>query len=94
MIILKCSCFYDHKFISIFYGNNCISILKTKKIIETVGIPVLRILSSTRSLKLKLFGRNQQLRAMGQRDIATSRMNWPQAYSVKNGQGYLGYNSV
>ena len=46
-------------------------------------MPILAIVSSTRNLKLKLFGRNQQLCAMGQTDITTSRLNQPRADSVK-----------
>ena len=35
------------------------------------GMPILAILSSTRSLKLKPFGRNRQIHVMGQTNIAT-----------------------
>ena len=51
-------------------------IIKTAKPQKTSrGMPILAICSLTRSVQSKLFGRNRRLRAMGQTDIATTRLN-------------------
>ena len=50
-------------------------------------MPILAICSSTRSLKLKPFGRYQRLwdpQTDRQTDIATTRLNWPRADSVES----------
>ena len=48
---------------------------------------ILALSSSTRSLQSKLFGRNQRLCAMGQTDIAITRLNPPASFRRTNCSG-------
>ena len=53
------------------------------------GILILAIGSLTRTLKIKPFGRNQQLHAMGQTGIVNTRLNHPQGGISENTRIFL-----